>query len=39
MSFSHKANHKVVTEYYREMKKARETKQLYEGDVAPQPLS
>jgi predicted helicase len=35
MSLSLKANHKVITEYYREMQKARETKQLHEGAVAP----
>lgn len=35
MSLSLKPNHKVITEYYREMQKARETKQLHEGAVAP----
>lgn len=35
MSLSIKATHKIIVEYYREMQKARETKQLHEGAVAP----
>jgi predicted helicase len=30
-----KPNHKVITDYYREMRQARETQQLHEGAVAP----